>query len=76
MAEIRHFPGTRFAWLAIVAACATIVLKTGAWLTTGSVGLLSDAMAKKYLDVDAYPYRIATDTRVTFIIEPVRTIAS
>jgi PPOX class probable F420-dependent enzyme len=35
-----------------------------------------DAMAKKYLDVDAYPYRVATDTRVTFIIEPVRAVAS
>jgi hypothetical protein len=33
-------------------------------------------MAKKYLDVDAYPYRVATDTRVTFIIEPVRAVAS
>jgi cation diffusion facilitator family transporter len=44
VAEIQRFPGTRFAWLAIAAACATILLKTGAWLTTGSVGLLSDAL--------------------------------
>ena len=34
---------TRYAWLAIAAALATITLKTGAWLLTGSVGLLSDA---------------------------------
>ena len=35
---------TRYAWLAIGAACITIALKTGAWLITGSVGLLSDAL--------------------------------
>lgn len=34
---------TKFAWLAIAAAIATIALKTGAWAMTGSVGLLSDA---------------------------------
>ncbi|WP_228389185.1 cation diffusion facilitator family transporter [Cumulibacter manganitolerans] len=34
---------TRFAWLSIAAALATIVLKFGAYLLTGSVGLLSDA---------------------------------
>src|SRR3954467_704931 len=34
---------TRFAWLAIAAAVATIGLKTAAYLVTGSVGLLSDA---------------------------------
>lgn len=34
---------TRFAWLAIAAALVTIGLKTGAWLVTDSVGLLSDA---------------------------------
>ncbi len=34
---------TRYAWLAIAAALATITLKTGAWMLTGSVGLLSDA---------------------------------
>lgn len=38
-------PGlTRFAWLSIAAAITTIALKTGAWLLTGSVGLLSDAL--------------------------------
>ena len=37
--ERRHF-----AWLSIAAAVATIALKTGAWWTTGSVGLLSDAL--------------------------------
>lgn len=35
---------TRFAWLSIAAALATIGLKGGAYLLTGSVGLLSDAM--------------------------------
>ena len=34
---------TRFAWLSIAAALVTIVLKSGAYLLTGSVGLLSDA---------------------------------
>lgn len=34
---------TRFAWLSIAAAVATIALKTFAWRITGSVGLLSDA---------------------------------
>ncbi|MFN8076797.1 MAG: cation diffusion facilitator family transporter [Kineosporiaceae bacterium] len=33
----------RFAWLSIAAAVATIALKSGAYLLTGSVGLLSDA---------------------------------
>lgn len=33
----------RLMWLAIAASVATIGLKTGAWLLTGSVGLLSDA---------------------------------
>jgi cation diffusion facilitator family transporter len=35
---------TRFAWLSIAAALATIALKTVAFALTGSVGLLSDAM--------------------------------
>jgi cation diffusion facilitator family transporter len=35
---------TSFAWLSIGAAVATIALKTGAYLLTGSVGLLSDAL--------------------------------
>jgi len=34
----------RFAWLSIAAAVATIALKGIAWLLTGSVGLLSDAL--------------------------------
>jgi cation diffusion facilitator family transporter len=34
----------RFAWLSIAAAIATITLKSAAYLLTGSVGLLSDAM--------------------------------
>src|SRR5215207_28731 len=35
---------TRFAWLSIVAAVLTIGLKAAAYLITGSVGLLSDAL--------------------------------
>jgi cation diffusion facilitator family transporter len=35
---------TRFAWLSIAAALATLALKTGAYLLTNSVGLLSDAL--------------------------------
>jgi len=35
---------TRYAWLSIAAALATIVLKGMAWWLTGSVGLLSDAL--------------------------------
>jgi len=42
-AEDRSFL-TRFAWLSIAAALATIALKAGAYLLTGSVGLLSDAL--------------------------------
>jgi len=34
----------RFAWLAIAAALATILLKASAWWLTGSVSLLSDAL--------------------------------
>jgi cation diffusion facilitator family transporter len=34
----------RLLWLSIAAAIVTIALKTGAWLLTGSVGLLSDAV--------------------------------
>jgi cation diffusion facilitator family transporter len=40
MTDARLF---RLLWLSIAAALATISLKTGAWLLTGSVGLLSDA---------------------------------
>jgi len=35
---------TRFAWLSIAAAVTTIALKSGAYLLTDSVGLLSDAL--------------------------------
>ncbi|ABU58159.1 cation diffusion facilitator family transporter [Roseiflexus castenholzii] len=35
---------TRFAWLSIATAIVTIGLKAGAYLVTGSVGLLSDAL--------------------------------
>ncbi|MCS6839392.1 MAG: cation diffusion facilitator family transporter [Roseiflexus sp.] len=39
-----RFSLTRFAWLSIAAAVVTIALKVGAYLVTGSVGLLSDAL--------------------------------
>lgn len=35
---------SRYAWLSVLAALATIALKTVAWRMTGSVGLLSDAL--------------------------------
>ena len=35
---------TRYAWISIAAALSTIALKGGAYLLTGSVGLLSDAI--------------------------------
>ena len=34
----------RYAWISIAAALATIALKTYAWLITGSVGMLADAL--------------------------------
>ena len=37
-------PLTRYAWVSIATALATMGLKTAAYLLTGSVGLLSDAM--------------------------------
>lgn len=42
-AALRQRRLIRLMWLAIAASVATIGLKTGAWLLTGSVGLLSDA---------------------------------
>src|SRR5688500_4659804 len=35
---------TAYAWLSIAAALVTMALKLGAWLLTGSVGLLADAL--------------------------------
>lgn len=35
---------TRYAWLSVATAVATIALKAAAWWLTGSVGLLSDAL--------------------------------
>src|SRR4051794_27516368 len=40
---VNHRRMFRLLWLSVVAAVATISLKTGAYLLTGSVGLLSDA---------------------------------
>lgn len=41
---MQHPSLTRFAWLSVAAALATMALKTWAWQLTGSVGLLSDAL--------------------------------
>ncbi len=41
---MNHRSLTRFAWLAVAAAIATIALKAGASLLTSSVGLLSDTL--------------------------------
>lgn len=43
MSTTRREDLTKYAWLSIAAALATIALKSGAWWLTGSVGLLSDA---------------------------------
>jgi cation diffusion facilitator family transporter len=40
----RQVPLTRYAWLSIAAAVVTITMKASAYLLTGSVGLLSDAL--------------------------------
>ena len=40
----RPIPLTRYAWLSIAAAIVTITMKASAYLLTGSVGLLSDAL--------------------------------
>jgi cation diffusion facilitator family transporter len=37
-------PLTRYAWMSIIAAIVTITLKSAAYVLTGSVGLLSDAI--------------------------------
>jgi len=42
--NIAQLDRRHFAWLSIVAAVATIALKTAAWWITGSVSLLSDAL--------------------------------
>lgn len=34
-----------------------------------------DALAKKYMGVDSYPFRTPTETRVMFYIEPTKVIA-
>jgi cation diffusion facilitator family transporter len=40
----QSYPLTRYAWLSIATAVITILLKGSAYLLTGSVGLLSDAL--------------------------------
>ncbi len=44
LANVQKSSLTRFAWLSIGAALLTIALKSAAYLITGSVGLLSDAV--------------------------------
>lgn len=44
MSNTNALPLTRYAWLSIATAIATIGLKGVAWKMTGSVGLLSDAI--------------------------------
>jgi PPOX class probable F420-dependent enzyme len=39
-------------------------------LTEDGADAFIDALAKKYLDVDSYPHRSATETRVTVLVEP------
>ncbi|WP_260465064.1 cation diffusion facilitator family transporter [Arachnia propionica] len=43
MTQEKHQDLSRYGWIAVGAALATILLKAGAWLVTGSVGLLADA---------------------------------
>ena len=43
MSQGTHQDLSRYGWIAIAAALATITLKALAWLVTGSVGLLADA---------------------------------
>lgn len=50
---------SKFAWLSIAAAVATIVLKTVAWRVTDSVGLLSDAAESVVNLVAAFAVLIA-----------------
>src|SRR4051812_12125777 len=68
---------TRFAWLSILAAVITIGLKVGAYLLTGSVGLLSEpleslvnfvAVGDAHSD-DALPRRISRALHDDFGIE-------
>jgi cation diffusion facilitator family transporter len=40
----KPIPLTRYAWLSIIAAIVTITMKSAAYMLTGSVGLLSDAL--------------------------------
>lgn len=42
--SIKKHSLTRYAWLSLATALLTIALKTGAYLLTGSVGMLSDAV--------------------------------
>ena len=39
-------------------------------LTEDGADEFIDALAKKYLDLDAYPYRTSDEKRVTVLIEP------
>ncbi len=45
-------------------------------ITTEGADAHIDSLAKKYLGADSYPFRKATETRVTYKIKPERVIAS
>ena len=62
---------TRYAWLSIAAAIATISLKAGAYLLTGSVGLLSDA-AESGVNLAGACSSLRTGPRVERRLEPDR----
>ena len=59
----------RFAWLSVAAALVTMGMKTVAYLVTGSVGLLSDALESSVNLVAAIvaviAIRVAEPTRIT-----------
>ena len=57
---------TAFAWLSIAAAFATIGLKGAAWWSTGSVGLLSDAI-ESFVNLAA---AVATLTMLIVAVRP------
>jgi cation diffusion facilitator family transporter len=44
MSTIKNWPLTRFAWLSVGAAIATLAIKSTAFVISNSVGLLSDAL--------------------------------
>lgn len=62
---------TRYAWLSVAAALLTIALKATAYLLTGSVGLLSDALESLVNLVAAGVLLVGPMTSVFTHLEPV-----